>query len=207
MKGIKSKFIFLYNIVYKISFINYLMATWSVKNLVIVAYLNTKLPLNRISTEFDNVTYDPEQFPGLKLSLGENKPTFLVFNTGKLVVTGGKSVEDAINAIHEFRKMLKEKLNIEVQPKFEYDIQNIVANGNFKYKRINLAKLAEEDPNANYNPEQFPAVIYKMNLKDKNITFLIYSTGKFVCTGAKKPEQIEEAVNIMEKLLEKYAKE
>ena len=43
-----------------------------------------------------------------------------------------------------------------------------------------------------YEPEQFPGVIYRM--EDPRTVILIFSSGKLVCTGAKKEEEVNQAV-------------
>lgn len=69
--------------------------TISVQNIVGVANVDTPLNLNAIAIAFglENTEYEPEQFPGLVYRL-ENHPTVaLLFGSGKMVVTGGKSTE------------------------------------------------------------------------------------------------------------------
>jgi transcription initiation factor TFIID TATA-box-binding protein len=51
--------------------------------------------------------------------------------------------------------------------------------------------------NAMYEPEVFPGLIYRM--AEPKTVFLIFSTGRIVCTGAKTKEIVGEAV---EKLVE-----
>jgi len=43
-----------------------------------------------------------------------------------------------------------------------------------------------------YEPEQFPGLIYRM--EDPQMVVLIFSSGKLVCTGAKKEEDVNQAV-------------
>ena len=43
-----------------------------------------------------------------------------------------------------------------------------------------------------YEPEVFPGLIYRM--QDPKTVFLIFSTGKVVCTGAKEKEVVHEAM-------------
>jgi len=43
-----------------------------------------------------------------------------------------------------------------------------------------------------YEPEQFPGLIYRMD--DPRVVILIFSSGKCVCTGAKKEEEVEIAI-------------
>ncbi len=50
---------------------------------------------------------------------------------------------------------------------------------------------------AMYEPEVFPGLIYRM--QDPKTVFLIFSTGRIVCTGAKKKEIVREAVKKLNK--------
>ena len=50
-----------------------------------------------------------------------------------------------------------------------------------------------------YEPEQFPGLIHKMD--EPKVVLLIFSSGKMVITGAKREEEVYEAVKrIYEKL-------
>jgi transcription initiation factor TFIID TATA-box-binding protein len=51
-----------------------------------------------------------------------------------------------------------------------------------------------------YEPEQFPGVIYRM--ETPKVVFLIFSNGNIVCVGAKKEEDIHEAVKNLRRMLE-----
>ena len=51
-----------------------------------------------------------------------------------------------------------------------------------------------------YEPEQFPGLIYRMD--EPKVVILIFSSGKLVCTGAKKEEEVYRAVTILQKTLE-----
>jgi len=50
-----------------------------------------------------------------------------------------------------------------------------------------------------YEPEQFPATIYRM--EEPKVVILIFFTGRLVITGAKNEEQIHEAVEKLRKRL------
>lgn len=86
----------------------------------------------------------------------------------------------------------------------EYKIENIVATINL-HTELDLEELAERLPNAEYNPEQFPGLIYRMEEKKKlKVSTLIFRTGKIVCTGAKSLSQLERAVKILIKRLKEH---
>ncbi|WP_292391896.1 TATA-box-binding protein [Methanosarcina sp. UBA5] len=67
-----------------------------IQNIVATADLKTNLNLNTIVIAFgmENVEYEPEVFPGLVYRLEAPKVVVLIFSSGKLVITGGKSPED-----------------------------------------------------------------------------------------------------------------
>src|SRR5664280_2750302 len=68
----------------------------TVQNIVASADLHTILNLNAIAIGLglENIEYEPEQFPGLVYRIDVPKVVVLIFSSGKLVVTGGKSPED-----------------------------------------------------------------------------------------------------------------
>jgi len=49
--------------------------------------------------------------------------------------------------------------------------------------------------------EQFPGLIYRMN--DPKVVILLFSSGKLVCTGARKEEDVHKAVDNLGQKLEK----
>ena len=70
-------------------------------------------------------------------------------------------------------------------------IQNIVASGDL-HTNIDLNMAAIIMEYAMYEPEVFPGLIYRM--QEPRTVFLIFSTGRIVCTGAKNKEVVREAV-------------
>jgi transcription initiation factor TFIID TATA-box-binding protein len=51
-----------------------------------------------------------------------------------------------------------------------------------------------------YEPEQFPGLIYRMD--EPKVVILLFASGKLVCTGAKKEEDVYEAVTKLHETLE-----
>ncbi len=77
-----------------------------VQNMVASGSVGGKLNLNEIVFKFENTEYEPEQFPGLVYKLPESHITFLLFGTGKIVITGAKSEKEIIDSVHVLRKQL-----------------------------------------------------------------------------------------------------
>ena len=182
------------------------MAKWTVSNLVVSADIKVKIPLERLVIEFPNVEYNPDQFPGAIWRLEDPPSTMLIFNSGKVIITGSKSFDQARKSVEELRKYLK-KINVDTPKDYELVVQNIVINGSFEYSNIDLTKMVLELDFVQYDPEQFPGAIVKYPPIEGNTTFLVFRTGKFVCTGAKSIEDAEAVIKDFEKkIISKYAK-
>ena len=81
--------------------------TVRMENIVASAKLNTKLNLNNIAFSLENTEYEPEQFPGLVYRMDNPRVTFLLFGSGKVICTGGKTIEDVKRAVSKIDKRLK----------------------------------------------------------------------------------------------------
>ncbi len=64
-----------------------------IQNIVATANIHGKVDLEAAADIMDNVMYEPEQFPGLIYRMADPKVVILIFASGKLVCTGGKSAE------------------------------------------------------------------------------------------------------------------
>ncbi len=171
--------------------------TIRIENIVATVILDQTLDLNLIESRVPNVTYQPDQFPGLILRLEKPKTTALIFKSGKMVVTGAKSTSQLIDAVKKIIKLLR-KHGIKIVSKPRIQIQNIVASGDIDYY-VNLEKAAYLLENSMYEPEQFPGLIYRM--RNPRVVLLIFSSGKMVITGAKEEREVEEAVHKIAKKL------
>ena len=79
-----------------------------IQNIVASADLKAVLNLNAIAVGLglENVEYEPEQFPGLVYRTNIPKVVVLIFSSGKLVVTGGKTPEDCLNGVEVVKQQL-----------------------------------------------------------------------------------------------------
>lgn len=167
---------------------------YKIQNIVATTALEKPVPLTKLARTQPNTEYNPETFPGLVLRIKEPKSAVLVFSSGNLVCTGTKSVAQVRQVIEEVIEQLK-KVNVNVTIKPKIKVQNIVASGSI-FLQLNLNYLALEMENTEYEPEQFPGLVYK--LEDPSATFLLFSNGKLVCTGTKNKAQLDMS---MERLL------
>ncbi len=170
-----------------------------VVNIVVSTSLKHDIPLEKMAATLSNTEYNPEQFPGLVIRIKEPKTSALIFSSGKVVCTGARSMDKVEESIKKIIKSL-EKIGIKITIKPEIKIQNIVASGTVGMD-LNLNTLAMKLDNTEYEPEQFPGLVYK--LPEAKATFLLFSNGKVVCTGTKSEEEVHIA---LDKLIENLKK-
>jgi len=172
-----------------------------IENVVATAALHQNIDLNSIVRIFPAVEYRPEQFPGLVYHLKKPKTTSLIFSSGKMVCTGGKSERQARKAVMKVVDELKGS-GIVIRGEPEVQIQNMVASAGLG-GRIDLEKLTYSLKRTMYEPEQFPGLIYRMD--DPKVVILVFSSGKLVCTGAKREGEVHRAVTKLQETLEEKA--
>jgi len=173
-------------------------ASVNIENVVASATLNQRVDLNAVVKGYPGVEYRPEQFPGLVFRLKRPKTATLIFNSGKMVCTGAKSEKEARRAVVKVIKELK-KSGIIIIGKPELKIQNIVASANLG-GMIDLEKSAYGLGRTMYEPEQFPGLIYRMD--EPKVVILLFASGKLVCTGAKREQDVYDAVSKLHQRLE-----
>ncbi|MFH1209557.1 MAG: TATA-box-binding protein [archaeon] len=161
-----------------------------IQNIVVSTSLEHDIPLIKLAETLPNTEYNPEQFPGLVMRIKEPKTSALIFSSGKVVCTGAKSLTKVKESISKIIKNLA-KINIRIKVKPKIVVQNMVASGSIKMD-LNLNSLAMKLPNTEYEPEQFPGLVYK--LQGTRATFLLFSNGKIVCTGTRSEIKLREAV-------------
>ena len=172
-------------------------ASISIENVVATVTLDQRIDLNAVVKCNPWVEYNPKRFPGLVFRLKKPKTGILIFSTGKMVCTGAKSAKEAKRAVKQVIMELK-KSGIIIPGKPEIKIVNMVATANL-FGRIELEEATYSLGKTMYEPEQFPGLIYRMD--DPKVVILIFASGKLVCTGATKEEDVYLAVDKLHKKL------
>lgn len=165
--------------------------TYKIENVVgtVVTDIIKPVDLNLIAAHDESVQYNPERFPGLVMRIEKPRGTALIFSTGKMVITGLRAASEANKVVQKIIKNIK-KVGIEMKNPV-ITVQNIVASGDLHTNiDLNMATVVMDD--AMYEPEVFPGLIYRM--QDPKTVFLVFSTGRIVCTGAKTKQTVREAV-------------
>jgi transcription initiation factor TFIID TATA-box-binding protein len=165
-----------------------------VENIVASTSFAEKLDLDVIAQSLEEAEYEPEQFPGLVYRLAEPKTATLLFRSGKANCTGAKNVEDVRKTVNIIADKLS-AMGIEVYKKEDLKIviQNIVAISDLGTElNLNEVAMGLGLENVEYEPEQFPGLVYR--IKDPKVAMLLFGSGKIVCTGARRTEDVSLAV-------------
>lgn len=168
-----------------------------IQNIVASVDLNTELDLSELQTFFDEAEYNPDSFPALIVKLREPKVSFLVFRNGKINCTGAKSAEMAEEGVTKLTGLLRSK-GIDVETNPSVVVTNVVATVDLGVT-LNLDEIAMNVENVEYEPEQFPGLVYKPH--GSRISVLVFATGKLVIAGMKHASDAKEVLQgLMERL-------
>jgi transcription initiation factor TFIID TATA-box-binding protein len=80
-----------------------------ITNMVCSYNLDRYINLNKLAVTFnvENVEYEPEQFPGLVYRILDPKIVVLIFSSGKIILTGGKNLDDVRKGLDVLEKKLE----------------------------------------------------------------------------------------------------
>ena len=109
-----------------------------------------------------------------------------------------KSIDKAKQAIKKVVEKIRES-SIDVPTEYSVQVKNIVASSKIEAK-LNLEEITFALENAEYEPEQFPGLVYRIN--EPRVAFLLFSSGKIICTGAHTIDDIHLALNKLKEKLE-----
>src|SRR5271157_6611045 len=87
----------------------------------------------------------------------------------------------------------------DIEPRDTIKIENVVASTGIGIE-INLKQITLALDGADYDPEQFPGLVYRT--KDPKTAALIFRSGKIVCTGAKSIEDVDKGLKKVFKKME-----
>ena len=83
------------------------MAKIKIENVVASTSIGDELDLWSVALALDGAEYEPEQFPGLIYRIKDPKTATLLFRSGKVVCTGGRSLSHVQQAIAKVAKQIE----------------------------------------------------------------------------------------------------
>ena len=154
------------------------------ENIVVEARIAERFNLEEIAKRIEGVSYDPEEIPGVILNLPGR--SFILFEDGRVICTGSRSMDEARKNLGELVDILRGN-GFKAKKRVRIEIKNIVISTDIK-SRIDLERFALNHEGVDFDPDEFPAAIYK---GDGNLLALIFENGKIVCTGSREMENLE----------------
>jgi len=184
-----------YNVPYKLT------------NSVYLVNLNSKINLESIINSGLSYDYIPEMFPGLILRHPFKNIIFTLFSSGRVIITGIRANEDLRDALLYIKELLK-KLGNNIDDILEVrcinrayhfpDISKIT-----KTKKIDLNNLVYYLKDAFYEPDFFPALLFRFRLPNgKLVSVTIFSNSKMILTGVTNEKELKLAKDYLFKVLE-----
>lgn len=169
------------------------MAKIKIENVVASTSLGRELDLPAIARALKGAVYEPAQFPGLVYRMTSPKAATLLFRSGKVVCTGAKSTDEVRLALEHMVRDIG-AIGVAVSKKLDITVQNIVASADLgSIINLNAIAISLSLEKVEYEPEQFPGLVYRPDVP--KVVLLLFGSGKVVCTGARKPQDVEDAVD------------
>jgi transcription initiation factor TFIID TATA-box-binding protein len=162
-----------------------------VSSIVYSVYLDQKIDIERTCAICDNC----KTYQGGKLTYRQESPkaTICMSKSGYIRSMGTPSLAKAKHAIEIAINELSKRGIVSNPVISKHRIENIVASGAFQ-NRLDLEYFADVLSNTIYEPEQFPAIIYRPAGK---VVCLLFASGKFVIVGAKTIEEVRSTYEIL----------
>jgi transcription initiation factor TFIID TATA-box-binding protein len=165
-----------------------------IHNIVCTAQLQSSsmpLPLPLLNALLPGSFYDKRRFAAMTVRFAHPHCTVLLFSSGKLVVTGGRSWYDCVLCCLSMANTLRRCLSGHEFWMTACDIQNIVAHVEIPLDgaRLNLpAMYSRLNLFCTYQKSMFPGLIYRP--PSSPIVLLCFDSGKVVITGGRTIEDV-----------------
>ena len=159
----------------------------NITNIVVQSHFNVPLNLHQLVYKLRDAVYKPHKFSAIIWHDKRVGGSCLLFNNGKIVCHGAKSMTQAKLYTRRYARILQ-KLGYFIQIR---RIQLVTASLLVDVgQRIDLNKVPEVLKGASYESELFNAATYRQN----RIHFSIFASGKVIVTGIKDLSRMYEEV-------------
>lgn len=174
----------------------------SIVNIVGSGTLNTEVDLSVLANEIsaDTVRYNPNSHPGLYLNFTPESPTITVYRTGSHHITGATTTDELADTHTQFLETLTDLgIDIDVEScRNSFSVRNIVCTAEYNTElNLNTLAIAFGLENTEYEPEQFPGLVYR--LTNPSAVILLFASGELVITGI---NSIDTANTAYEKIIQ-----
>jgi transcription initiation factor TFIID TATA-box-binding protein len=159
------------------------------QNAVLSLALSQKLDLATIS-KLTGSCFAPGSFSALNVRLRDPRATILAFASGRVIITGARSLFAAQLAAVSFVRILRKRAGVSAKISV-LKIENLVASASFM-RSVPLAKLSFRLPDLiDAESSRFPGA--RVALPKTKSQALLFQSGRAVLTATTSVEQVKEA--------------
>lgn len=172
------------------------MVEIQIANVVGTISYQQELDLAALADTFENreeiasVTFEPAVNHWLQTRFETDNTYVAFYRSGRCSIAGCRSIDHFESIVERVNGVMRDLLEFEYVP--EAKVNNIVATADLgssiPLERVAL-KLGLE--RTEYEPEQFPAAIYR----DGEYVMLIFSSGKVLCTGLADAKAVSQTID------------
>lgn len=185
-----------------------LTVDWTCRNVVVTFELGRSIDLRAFTERSANCEYNPKRFSAAILRLRAPRVTVLVFGSGRCVLSGAKSLDDARMGAKRTAQIVLRRTKAPPCTVQKFVVQNTVHTCQLPcriridpfYERLRREKVFVR---CFYDPISFPGIRCKVDAA-QSTSVLIFATGKIICAGATNAEQVLDAGNRFIFLLDEY---
>ncbi|CAD7940466.1 unnamed protein product [Amoebophrya sp. A120] len=153
-----------------------------VHNCVASFQLQVEVDLQDTVCRARNIEYNPKKAPSLIVRHRDPRATALVYETGRVMITGARSPDEAKLAGKKVAKMFQ-KIGYPNAKFTNYQLENLIAIADLGFP-LRLEGIAYDFREySSYEPEMFSGLVW--NHDEPKMSILVFVSGKIVITGAK----------------------
>ncbi|KAJ1466810.1 transcription factor TFIID-domain-containing protein, partial [Baffinella frigidus] len=150
--------------------------------------------------------YDRKRFAAITIRVTEPVCTGLLFTSGKLVITGCKTLVECVLASLKIVRMLQRHIQTVTFLVRNAVVQNVVAHVVLPMlpgQRLNVDRLyADRACNCTFQKNMFPGLIFRPDASP--VVLLCFYSGKIVITGGKAEEDIARGWSELWPIIKEY---
>ncbi|RAW45240.1 TATA-box-binding protein C [Halorubrum sp. 48-1-W] len=167
-------------------------------NVIGSGLLDVEFDLERVAADIGSIAeYNPDKYPGMYLRFAEDAPLVTVYRTGKYIVTGADSEEEAYSIRKRLLNLLADNEMIPTSEDEWFRIQNFVCTAELgESLNLNALTIGLGLENTEYEPEQFPGLIYRPSGAD--CVVLLFASGRVVITGSRDLDVAKETFAVVQ---------
>lgn len=172
-----------------------------IQNILCSFQLRTEIDLKQTTFRLRNAEYNPRKINAVVLRLRRPKATALIYQGGKVSISGPQTMDDAVMAAKKCAKTMQ-KIGYREAVFSNFKIENIIARADVAFP-VRLEQLAyDHKACASYEPELFAGCVYRMD--EPKCCALVFVTGKMVINGTKNMEELACALRSIYPILHRY---